>query len=481
MPNAPQILRDYQELAVENIKAAIAEGHRDILIHGPTGCGKTTIFAYILRKANFYCGMVVRGIQLVEQACKRLWDEGTPHGVIMSDHWNKNPSANAQICSIDTIARKMKNPLWEFPKFKIIVIDEAHLALSASYHKFLNLYGPDVVRLWFTATPYNKEGIPCTKVVRPITFKEAVRRGYLVPPRYCLWEGPDLKNVERQGGDYNQNQLAKAVDRGDLIGDIVQHWKEFSEHRPTLCFAVNVAHSKHLAEKFNEAGISAAHVDADTPEAERNEQLQRHKEGGLSVICNVNIHSTGVDIPWLGCIIEARPTKSYNLYVQQLGRGTRPYEDRFQMKTDFIVLDHAGNFFRHGRIEDEPEALLRKDVVQGKKLEKVLRAKYCNVHFRAFEVVCPQCESEGKQNSGTEIKFEKEGRLRELKELTPEEEYLIELRKTMALTRKKDGSKYKRGWLYYQMKSKFGDEVADKMVPKPKVPDFIRQRLNNAS
>ncbi len=466
------MLRPYQLAAIEQIRLAIRQGHKDILLHMPTGTGKTVVFSYILKNATVPAVMVVRGRQLVDQASGRLRREDTDHGVLMAGHWNSKPSSRVQICSIDTITSRQARP-----DAQIIIIDEAHLALSESYVKFLAQY-PTAIKIWVTATPYNREGLPCTVVVAPITFKDAVLGGYLVPPDYCIWEGPNLAGVKLQGGEYNQVQLAKAVDKGDLIGDIVQHWQEFGEHRPTLCFAVNVAHSKHIAAKFNEAGIPAAHVDADTPGPEREAQLQRHKEGGLSVICNVNIHSTGVDIPWLGCVIEARPTQSYNLYVQQLGRGTRPYADRFDSKTDFIVLDNAGNIFRHGKIEDEPEVLLQKDVVQGKKLFKRCNGSYCNKHHREFEGVCPQCKAEGVENAGVKIILEKPGKLRRLKELSPEQEYLISLRKERNLKRKKDGTKYKAGWIYFQMQSKFGKETADRMLPKRVVPDFIRQRLN---
>jgi superfamily II DNA or RNA helicase len=466
------MLREYQQRAVDQIREAITQGHRDILLHVPTGGGKTVIFSYILKHSRFNACMVVKGRQLVDQASNRLRREETDHGVLMAGHWNFKPSAKVQICSIDTITSRDSRL-----DVKIIIIDEAHMALSPSYTKFLSQFGPDVVKIWVTATPYNKEGLPCTVVVHPISFKELVAQGFLVPPRYYIWEGPSVKDVKTQGGDFNQVQLAKAVDKGDLIGDIVEHWRFYGEQRPTLCFAVNVAHSKHIVARFNEAGIPAAHVDADTPEVERAEQLQKHKEGGIAVICNVNIHSTGVDIPWLGCIIEARPTKSYNLYVQQLGRGTRCYSDRFSVKEDFIVLDTAGNFFRHGNVEDEPEALLARDVAAGKKLEKVSVSRYCNKHFMAFVGHCPKCRLEGVENVGTEIKLEKEGRLRELKELSPEEEYLIGLRREMALSRKADGSKYKRGWLWYRMKDKFSEEVANKWVPRRVVPDFIRRRL----
>ncbi len=464
------MLRPYQLAAIEQIRLAIRQGHKDILLHMPTGTGKTVVFSYILKNATVPAVMVVRGRQLVDQASARLRREETDHGVLMAGHWNSKPSSRVQVCSIDTITSRQARP-----EAQIIIIDEAHLALSSSYAKFLAQY-PSAIKIWVTATPYNAEGLPCSIVVAPITFAEAVEQGYLIEcplDKHYAWRGADLSAVKVQGGEYNQIQLAKAMDKGDLIGDIVAHWKLHSENKPTLCFAVNVAHSKHIAAAFNAAGIPAAHVDADTPTGEREAQLQRHKEGGLMVICNVNIHSTGVDIPWLGCVIKARPTKSYNLEVQQTGRCTRPYEDRFWHKLYFIILDHASNLWRHGRINDTPEALLTKDVIAGKKLVRSIKSRYCNKHYHAFEGYCVDCRREGIENEGMEIKLEKEGRLRALKTLAPEEERLIQLRRERSL------KKYKLGWVYFQMRSEYGEETANRLVPRRVVPDFIRRRLEN--
>lgn len=56
----------------------------------------------------------------------------------------------------------------------------------------------------------------------------------------------------------------------------------------------------------------------------------------------------GFDVPSIGTILLARPTKSRAKYFQQLGRGLRIFPD----KKDCIVLDQAGNVSRHGFVED---------------------------------------------------------------------------------------------------------------------------------
>ena len=292
--------------------------------------------------------MVVRGRKLVDQCHKRLMREGVYHGVLMNNHWNINPSANIQICSIDTlISRKI------FPPADLIVYDEAHNAVSKGYREFVSHY-PNAYHLAVTATPYTDQPLThiAEHIVKPITMQDLINKGYLVPPIYYAPKTVDVSSVKisQSTKDYVVNDLEKIINENNIVGDLVETWRSFSEHRQTLVFAVSVKHSKHIAQMFNEAGIAAEHCDAETPEREREEVIKRFESGETKVITNVNLWSTGVDIPCVGCVVMARPTKSYTLFIQQLGRGTRP----FPGKENFIVLDNAGNILRHGFITEEP-------------------------------------------------------------------------------------------------------------------------------
>jgi hypothetical protein len=35
---------------------------------------------------------------------------------------------------------------------------------------------------------------------------------------------------------------------------------------------------------------------------------------------------------------------------------------------------------------------------------------------------------------------------------------------------------YKKGWIYHRLKDKFGEEIANKYMPKRIVPDWVRKR-----
>jgi DNA repair protein RadD len=59
----------------------------------------------------------------------------------------------------------------------------------------------------------------------------------------------------------------------------------------------------------------------------------------------------GWDMPEVGCLILARPTKQMGLYRQMIGRVLRPAD----AKRDAIILDHSGAVYRHGLPEDHVE------------------------------------------------------------------------------------------------------------------------------
>ena len=148
------------------------------------------------------------------------------------------------------------------------------------------------------------------------------------------------------------------MDTPILVGDIVVQWLRLNPQRlRTIVYAVNVAHAIHLCEEFVRAGVRAAHIDAKTQKEERDETLKKLSSGDIEVVCNCMVLTEGLDVPELGCIVLARPTKHMGLYRQMVGRGLRP----FPGKDHVIVIDHSGATFRHGFVEDPVNWTLHED------------------------------------------------------------------------------------------------------------------------
>lgn len=448
-------LRPYQNAGVDDIRGLLKQGLKKVLLWLATGGGKTVVFSYLMIKSvekGRRCIMLVRGRKLVDQASKRLFREGVTHGVLMSGHWNFRPQAPIQICSIDTMLSKN----WR-PKADLIVIDEAHQAVSAGYREFLAAY-PDAIIIAVTATPYSSKSLRhiADEIVHPITVQELIDQGFLVPPRYFAPSEPDVSKVKvsKSTGDYVQEELAAAMDKSSITGDIISHWRKIADGRPTICFAVNVEHSKHIVSQFNESGITAEHCDAETPEKVREEILKRHQLGATKVVVNVGILCTGVDLPWVSCIVMARPTKSYNLYIQQAGRGTRPAPG----KSDFILLDHAGNVHRHGFITDEPEPCL-----EGKKTFSGggARPRTCKECFAISEgFPCVLCGWAPARDAPADREIlQVEGELTEIKGPSAIERYQCEryCEERIEFHLKRNANVWKA---YFDTRTKFGEQAA---------------------
>ena len=86
-----------------------------------------------------------------------------------------------------------------------------------------------------------------------------------------------------------------------------------------------------------------------TPKKERDALIEGLGTGKVEVLTSCDLISEGLDVPSVGAVILLRPTQSFTLYMQQIGRGLRPSPG----KAELIVLDHVGNVARHGPPEAE--------------------------------------------------------------------------------------------------------------------------------
>src|SRR6476620_1984786 len=173
---------------------------------------------------------------------------------------------------------------------------------------------------------------------------DLIAQGYLVRTHVYAPVNPDLKGVRTVAGDYVESQLAERMDTDRLVGGIIEHWHKFGKRRRTVCFAVSVGHSIHIRDEFLKSGVRAEHIDGSTPKAERDAALERLASGEIEVVTNCMVLTEGWDMPAIGCLILARPTRQLGLYRQMVGRGLRPAPE----KTDCIVIDHSGATYRLG-------------------------------------------------------------------------------------------------------------------------------------
>jgi superfamily II DNA or RNA helicase len=275
------------------------------------------------------------------------------------------------------------------------MVDEAHLSITAVRQRLLARW-PGALRVGLTATPTRKDGralgLLYDTLIEPATPAELTRDGYLVPARYFSWPTPDLSRVRVTAGDYNLQELAAAMDRRELLGDIVSTWCAHAADRRTVAFCVSVAHAMGLAEAFRQVGVAAEHVDCKTPAAARAAIFARFAAGTTQVLTNCFVAAYGFDLPVMSCIVLARPTRSLMLYLQMLGRGLRIATD----KADCLVLDHAGSVHRFGFATDprpwtlEGRYALEPTPRRERPAHEPKECPQCHAVFQGTRV-CPEC------------------------------------------------------------------------------------------
>jgi superfamily II DNA or RNA helicase len=371
-------MRPYQERAVQDLHAAI---DRRPILQLPTGGGKTRIAAELIRRHGRPALFVAHRREIILQSARALEAAGLVCGVVMSGT-DPTPGAPVQVASIQTLARR------EWPAADLCVIDECHHAAPGSQYEALFSSYPRLVGL--TATPFRLDGtglgaVGFREIVVGATAVELCAERYLVEPEIYAPVTPDLQDIEKVGGDFHLGQLSRRMSMDEIVGGVVEQWMKHAQGRRTVLFAVSIAHSVELCARFEAAGVKAEHVDAGTPKPERDAVLRRLARGETTVLCNVGILSEGWDLPSLEVAILARPTLSECLHRQQIGRIMRACPE----KTGAIVLDHAGNTLRHGRVTDEIEADLEGLREKGDPDLKV--CPMCGVVVDDVDDVCPGC------------------------------------------------------------------------------------------
>jgi DNA repair protein RadD len=323
----------------------------------PTGGGKTIILGAIIGRAVAAGKRVLvltHRREILKQISFKVTANEVEHGLIQAG-LNIDLEYPVQVASIQTLwARAMRTRRMELPPADLIIIDEAHHIAARTWRAIIEAY-PNASLIGLTATPCRSDGHGLgnffTRLVEGPQVAELIKLGFLVPTIVYAPVNPNLKGVKVSRGDYVVSQLADRMNRDDLVGDVVSNWLQFGQRRKTLVFCVDVAHSLHIRDEFIKAGVRAEHLDGSTPKSERDAILNRLASGETELVSNCQVLTEGFDLPAIGCIILARPTKQMGLFRQMAGRGLRPAPG----KKNLILIDHSGAVFLHGLLEDHIE------------------------------------------------------------------------------------------------------------------------------
>lgn len=420
-------LRDYQDYAVDSIFRYFEEGGKgNPIVAMPTGTGKSLVIAGFIKKAfalhpSHRLIKLTHVKELITQNTSKLLDlwPTAPVGVYSAGLGRAEHSFPITFAGIASVAKRAKL----FGHIDTIVIDECHLVspkTSTMYQTFisgLRKINPHLKVIGFTATAYRlgqgrlTEGDAlftdiCVDMTTLDIFNWFLAEGYLSPliPRATKTE-LDVEDVSIQNGEYNLKELQAAVDK-DAITMAALHETLLlgSDRRKWVIYASGVAHTINVTSMLDSMGINATCVHSEMADSLRDARIEEFKRNGYQAIVNNGILTTGVDFPDLDLIVVLRPTQSTGLWVQMLGRGTRPvYAPGFDLSTrdgrkaamlagpkqNCLVLDFAGNTRRLGPINDP--ILPRRKGAKGGGQAPVRVCENCAIYCHASLTTCPNC------------------------------------------------------------------------------------------
>lgn len=436
----------YQQKLIDEARESLSKGNKSVLIVSPAGSGKSIIIAEIARLAINKGGHVmfmVHRKELVEQIKETfLKDEiDLSHTTIM------------------TVGR-IKNRLGELPKPTLIITDETHHSLAKTYQTIYEYYS-DVPRIGFSATPWRLSGkglkdVYDDMVVGP-QVKWLIDNHYLAPYEMYGFKA-DTSDLKRSStGDYTKNSMDEMTKK-IIHGDVIDNWKRLANNRKTIVYCHSIEFSKQVAKWFNDAGIPAVHADSKTSAKERDEIMDKFREGKIKVLCNVDLVSEGFNVPDCSCVIMLRPTQSLVLYIQQSMRCMR-----YQPDKKAIIIDQVENYRNFGLPDDNREWSLADREKQKKKTNTdggvaIRTCDECFAIIPATCTLCPICGAEIKVRN-EEVEVDKQAELQQVNDFKFTTNYLVtkkpsELTTVDELKAYAKAKGYKTGWVYFQQKQR---------------------------
>jgi superfamily II DNA or RNA helicase len=338
-------LRDYQESAVNKIRTEWSRGIvRTVIVHA-TGLGKTSIIAKLATDEATAGGRVLllahRSEPLDQMTdCCQETDPTISVGRVQAER--NEVDHRIIVASVQTLCHD--NRMAQLHKPTMVIIDEAHHGMAASYIKILGWAGSfETTRtLGVTATLVRGDGRGFGELFQSVADSKgidwAVRHRWLVPPRgkAVLLRNLDLAEMTVRHGDYADSELGPVIDAGSEA--IVKAWQNNAGDRITVAFTPTIASACALRNGFLAQGVPAEVVIGSTPRDDRKAVYARLAAGHTRVLVSVMVTTEAWDCPPVSCVLMARPTALPGLYQQMMGRGLRLADG----KTDCLVLDVVG-------------------------------------------------------------------------------------------------------------------------------------------
>ncbi len=347
-PSTIKTLRDYQNECLAAIRREFAGGVASTVAVLPTGMGKTVVLSRLASEwPHGNVLIVAHRIELLEQAADKLASElgfrppieQGQRGLTDEGMWS---GGNIVIGSVATLRNLKRMEKYRRYPFGLVIVDECHHAIAASYRRVMEScveFQPGCKFLGVTATPNRTDnaalGIVFQTSAYALNLRSAIECGWLVPINqeyiHLDEDAVDFSNLTLTRNkfgeaDFPKEQLEAILTEENALHAMSKPILDKTEGgQKALIFNAGVAHAHMMAAVLNRYKPgSAAAVDGKTDAIKRAEIVRDFSSGSLQYLLNFGVFTEGYDAPEVQFVVMARPTKSLSLYMQMLGRGTRP-------------------------------------------------------------------------------------------------------------------------------------------------------------
>ena len=338
-----------QQAFITNLGHIMAAGEERALLISATGTGKTYASAFMAQSKQYKRILfLVHREQIAKQAIKsykKIFRNTRSYGLLSGT--SKEIDRDFVFSTMQTMRKLEIMEQFKRDEFELIIIDEAHRVGQNGYLKIINYFQPQFL-LGMTASPDRTDGFDVYSlfnhnIAYEIRLDKALEEDLLCPFHYF-----GITDMEIDGEVYTDKDLRKfeyLVDekRVDYIIEKIKYYGYSGDRVKGLIFCSRKEEAKALSEMFNQCGYNSVALSGENTQAEREsaiERLTEDVENKLDYIFTVDIFNEGVDIPEINQVVMLRPTQSAIIFIQQLGRGLRNFQD----KEYVIIIDFIGNY-----------------------------------------------------------------------------------------------------------------------------------------
>ncbi|MCQ2971337.1 MAG: DEAD/DEAH box helicase [archaeon] len=338
-----------QEQFIENLRKLIKQGEKRAILVSATGTGKTYASAFAVNDFNpKKLLFLVHREQIAKQsinAYKNVFKDHENFGLLSGN--SKDYDKNYLFSTIQTMSKDDVFRRYDKNHFDYIIIDEVHKAGALSYQKIFQYFEP---KFWLgmTASPERTDGFNIydlfdNNIAHEIRLQEALEEDLLCPFHYF-----GIADVEFCDGEIDDSfedfNLLASDKRVDYLIEKSEFYGYSGDRRKALVFCSRKKEAELLSDEFNRRGYNSTVLTGDDSQEKRIEAIDRltndENPDKLEFIFTVDIFNEGVDIPEINQVLLVRPTESPIIFIQQLGRGLRKYEN----KEYVVIIDFIGNY-----------------------------------------------------------------------------------------------------------------------------------------